>query len=61
MADAAARWYFNHSVVKIVDAPFDAPLNPTCGCVIPHAAHPHSVDVVFGRTTARLLTRNRVR
>jgi hypothetical protein len=31
MAEAAARWYFNHSTVKIIDAPFDAPLNPTCG------------------------------
>jgi hypothetical protein len=29
MADAAARWYFNGSVEKHVDAPF--PSNPTCG------------------------------
>eukprot|EP00035_Acanthoeca_spectabilis_P008331 m.152158 g.152158 ORF g.152158 m.152158 type:complete len:150 (+) comp14314_c0_seq1:61-510(+) len=31
MANAAARWYFNASVEKHIDAPFSAPLNPTCG------------------------------
>jgi hypothetical protein len=29
MAEAAAAWYFNGTVRKIVDAPF--PSNPTCG------------------------------
>jgi len=31
MRDAAARWYFDHTVEKHVDDPFMSPLNPTCG------------------------------
>jgi O-palmitoleoyl-L-serine hydrolase len=31
MADAAARWYFQSSVEKHVDAPFMQPFNPSCG------------------------------
>jgi len=31
MEKSVARWYFNKSVEKHIDLPFDAPINPTCG------------------------------